>query len=95
MVKLMIKIQFVVVLVEEMGFDKKFVGVVLDVVCVLIICEVFGGGVVILLGVGKIYCCECLECMVCNLVIGEQIKKEVDKVVKMIIVKVLKDSVNG
>lgn len=58
-------------IVEEVGLDKKSVVVGLEVLLVIIIKEVVVGGVVIFLGVGKIYCCECLECIVCNFVIGE------------------------
>ena len=95
MAKPMTKTQLVAALAEEMGVDKKSAGGALEAVVSLITREVSAGGAVTLPGVGKIYCRERPERMVCNPATGEMLKKDADKVVKMTIAKALKDSVNG
>jgi DNA-binding protein HU-beta len=95
MAKPMTKTQLVAALAEEMGSDKKSASSALDAIIGVITKEVASGGSVTLPGVGKIYCRERPERMVRNPATGEQIQKEADKVVKMMIAKALKDSVNG
>lgn len=95
MAKPMTKTQLVAALAEEMGSDKKSAGAALDAMTAIITREVSGGGAVTLPDVGKIYCRERPARMVRNPATGEQIHKDADKVVKMTILKKLKDSVNG
>ncbi len=95
MAKPMTKAQLVAALADATASDKKSAAASLDALIAIITKEVGGGGAVTLPGIGKIYCRERPERMVRNPATNEQIKKPADKVVKMVIAKALKDSVNG
>ena len=95
MAKPMTKAQLVAALAEATDSDKKSAAAALDGLINIITKEVSAGGAVTLPGVGKIYCRERPERMVRNPATNEQIKKPADKVVKMVIAKALKESVNG
>jgi DNA-binding protein HU-beta len=95
MAKPMTKAQLVAALAEATASDKKSAAAGLDALISIITKEVSAGGAVTLPGVGKIYCRERPERMVRNPATNEQIKKPADKVVKMVIAKALKESVNG
>jgi DNA-binding protein HU-beta len=91
----MAKAQLVAALAEWTGGDKKTTSGMLDALTGIITETVAEGGAVTLPGVGKIYCRERPERMARNPSTGEQIKKDADKVVKITIVKALKDSINA
>ena len=95
MSKPMTKTQLVAALAEEMGSDKKTAAGALDAIAGIVTREVVAGGAVTLPGIGKVSCRARPERMVRNPATGEQISKPADKVVKITVAKVLKDSVNG
>jgi DNA-binding protein HU-beta len=93
--KPMTKTQLIKALAAKMRVDREVASSALEAIVEVITEEVSSGGAVTLPGVGKIYCRERPERMVRNPATGEQIKKEADKVIKMVIAKALKDSING
>ena len=95
MANAMTKAQLVTAMAEAMGSDKKTAAGALDALSGIISKEVAEGGSVPIPNVGKIVCRARPERMVRNPATGEQVKKPADKVVKMVIAKSLKDSVNG
>ncbi len=95
MSKPMTKTQLVAALAAQMGSDKKTAVGALDAIAAVVTREVAGGGAVTLPGIGKVMCRARPERMVRNPATGETMKKAADRVVKVTIVKALKDSVNG
>ncbi|MFN0116089.1 MAG: HU family DNA-binding protein [Paracoccaceae bacterium] len=95
MSKPMTKSQLVAALAEAMGADKKVAAKALDGIADVVAKTVKAGGAVTLPGVGKIVCRARPERQVRNPATNEIIKKPADKVVKMSVAKVLKESVNG
>ncbi|MCB2129333.1 MAG: HU family DNA-binding protein [Rhodobacteraceae bacterium] len=95
MSKPMTKSQLVTTLAEEMGTDKKTASSALDAIAAVVTREVAAGGAVTLPGIGKVQCRARPERQVRNPATGETMTKAADKVVKVSIVKALKDSVNG
>lgn len=95
MSKPMTKTQLVAALAEEMGSDKKTASSALDAIAAVVTREVAGGGAVTLPGIGKVQCRARPERQVRNPATGETMTKAADKVVKISIVKALKDSVNN
>jgi len=91
----MTKTQLVAALAEEMGSDKKTASSALDAIASVVTREVAAGGAVTLPGIGKVQCRTRPERQVRNPATGETMTKPADKVVKVSIVKALKDSVNG
>ncbi|TNC60055.1 HU family DNA-binding protein [Rubellimicrobium roseum] len=91
----MTKTQLVAALAEETGTDKKAAGAMLEALSGIITRTVSEGGAVTLPGVGKIFLRERPERMARNPSTGEQIKKDADRVVKVIVAKALKDSINA
>ncbi|MEZ5771008.1 DNA-binding protein HU-beta [Defluviimonas denitrificans] len=95
MSKPMTKTQLVAALAEEMGADKKTASSALDAIASVVTREVAAGGAVTIPGIGKVQCRARPERQVRNPATGETMTKPADKVVKVSIVKALKDSVNG
>ena len=95
MSKPMTKTQLVAALAEEMGADKKTASSALDAIDSVVTREVAAGGAVTIPGIGKVQCRARPERQVRNPATGETMTKPADKVVKVSIVKALKDSVNG
>ena len=95
MSKPMTKTQLVAALAEEMGDDKKTASSALDAIASVVTREVAAGGAVTIPGIGKVQCRARPERQVRNPATGETMTKPADKVVKVSIVKALKDSVNG
>ncbi len=95
MSKPMTKTQLVAALAEEMGADKKTASSALDAIAAVVTREVAAGGAVTLPGIGKVQCRARPERQVRNPATGETMTKAADKVVKVSIVKALKESVNG
>ena len=95
MSKPMTKTQLVAALADEMGSDKKTASGALDAIASVVTREVAAGGAVTLPGIGKVVCRARPERQVRNPATGETMMKAADKVVKVSIVKALKDSVNG
>jgi DNA-binding protein HU-beta len=93
--KPMTKTELIAAIAEKMDTEKKTASAALDAISEIITEEVSKGGAVTIPNVGKIMCRERPERMVRNPATGEQFKKDADKVVKMTISKVLKDSVNA
>lgn len=94
MSKPMTKTQLVAALAEEMGSDKKTASAALDGIGALVAREVAAGGAVMLPGIGKVVCRERPARQVRNPQTGEMMDKPVDRAVKVVIAKALKDSVN-
>jgi DNA-binding protein HU-beta len=88
------KAQLVEALAERTGSDKKQAGVLLEALTGIITETVAQGAAVTLPGIGKIYCRERPERTARNPSSDEQIQKSADKVVKIIVAKALKDSIN-
>lgn len=93
--KPMTKTQLVAALSEAAEVDKATAGRTLDALASIVSGEVEAGGAVTLPGLGKFVCRERPERMVRNPATGEQIKKEADRAVKVVIAKALKDIVNA
>lgn len=91
---MMIKFEFVVVIVKDVELSNVVVECVLNFVLENIKKIVVKGGIIMLVGFGLFLLGKCVVCMGCNLCIGEVIKILVIKIVKFMVGKGFKDVVN-